>query len=113
LKAAKHSRQSVAVTIAGQPYVLRSDAEEAYVREVAGLVDRKLRHVARTTRTVATHKLAILTALQLADDLLREKRGRAELRRRVRERSRRMLAILHEGAGAAKAGRAGARVGEG
>jgi cell division protein ZapA len=87
-------KRSVAVTIAGQAYVLRSDAEEGYVREVAEMVDRKFRRVQRTTRQVATHKLAILTALQLADDLIRERERRAALRDKVRERSRRMLEAL-------------------
>jgi cell division protein ZapA len=87
-------KRSVAVTIAGQKYVLKSDADEAYVHSLAALVDEKMRQLARATKQVATHQLAILAALQIADDLARERRGRAELRRRVREQSRRMLAVI-------------------
>ncbi len=94
-------RRSVPVTIAGQRYVLRSDAEEAYVRELAGIVDERIGRVKRTSRTVATHKVAILTALQLADELVRERRRRAALRTAVRERAGRLLALLD---GAAEAG---------
>ncbi len=87
-------RRSVAVTIAGQRYVLKSDADETYVHTLAGYVDDKMRDVQRGSRQVATHQVAILAALQIADELHRERRRRAELRRRVREQSRRMLDVL-------------------
>ncbi len=87
-------RRSVAVTIAGQRYVLKSDADETYVNTLAGFVDARIRDVQRSSKQVATHQVAILAALQIADELFRERRGRAELRRRVREQSRRMLDAL-------------------
>jgi cell division protein ZapA len=82
------------VTIAGQRYVLKSDADESYVHSLASYVDDKFREVQRSTKQVATHQVAILAAMQIADALFREKRGRAELRRNVREHSRRMLAAI-------------------
>ena len=82
------------MTIAGQRYSLRSDADETYVNSLAGYVDEKIREVQRASKQVATHQVAILTALQIADELFRERRGRAELRRRVREQSRRMLDVI-------------------
>jgi hypothetical protein len=36
----------------------------------------------------------MLAALQIADDLVRERSGRAELRRRVREKSRAIRALI-------------------
>lgn len=87
-------KRSVSVTIAGQKYVLKSDADEGYVHSLAAMVDEKMRQLARGTKQVATHQLAILAALQIADDLERERRGRAELRKQVREQGRRMLAVI-------------------
>jgi cell division protein ZapA len=85
------------VTIAGQRYQLKSDADETYVNTLAGYVDGKMRDVRRASRQVATHEVAILAALQIADALFREKRARGELRKRVREQSRRLLdAIARE-----------------
>ena len=40
-------KRSVAVTIAGQRYTIKSDAEEAYVQSLADLVDQKVRDVQR------------------------------------------------------------------
>lgn len=93
-------KRSVAVHIAGQRYVLRSDADDGYVQRVAELVDERFRTVQRTTRQVATHRVAILTALQLADDLLQERQKRSTLRTKVRDRSRRMLDLIVQQLGA-------------
>ncbi len=81
-------KRSVAVTIAGQHYTIKSDAEEAYVHSLAGLVDDKMREVQRGAKTAAPHAVAVLAALQIADELVRERNGRAELRRRVRQETR-------------------------
>jgi cell division protein ZapA (FtsZ GTPase activity inhibitor) len=90
-------KRSVSVTIAGQRYDLRSDAEAAHVQRLAELVEERFRRAQRTSRQVATHKLAMLTALQLADELLAERARRAALRSEVRRRSRRMLQLLARG----------------
>lgn len=87
----------MAVHIAGQRYVLKSDADEQYVHSLASYVDDRIRDVQRSTKQVSTHQVAILAALQIADSLFRERRGRAELRKRVRDQSRRLLdAIARE-----------------
>jgi cell division protein ZapA len=81
-------KRSVAVTIAGQRYTIKSDAEEAYVHSLAGLVDDRMREVQRGAKTAPPHAVAVLAALQIADELVRERNGRAELRRRVRAETR-------------------------
>lgn len=87
-------KRSLAVNIAGQRYVLRSDEDDHYVRRLAGLVDERFRKIERSTRQVSTHAIAMLTALQLADEFLKEKQRRADLREEVRERSQRMLRLI-------------------
>jgi cell division protein ZapA len=84
----------VEVRIAGQSYAIKTDADEGYVHELAGFVDDRIREVQRGTRTVAMHSVAILAALHIADELFRERRGRKDLQRRVREKSRVILDYL-------------------
>ena len=43
--AAGESRTSVRVTIAGEQYTLRTDADEAYTRRCAALVDERMRAI--------------------------------------------------------------------
>jgi cell division protein ZapA len=87
-------KRSVAVTIAGQRYTIKSDAEEAYVHSLAGLVDERMKTVQRAAKTAPPHAVAVLAAMQLADELLRERGLRASLRQKVRERSRNLRQIL-------------------
>ena len=87
-------KRSVAVEIAGQRYVIKSDADEAYVHELAHYVDGRIDELRRATRTVSTPQVAILAALNIADDLFRERREGGELKRKVRERTKAVLEYL-------------------
>ncbi len=94
-------KRSFAVTIAGQRYTIKSDAEESYVQSLAALVDQRVRDVQRGAKAAPTHAVAVLAALQLADELSRsqeqldrERRRRADLRRRVRDHSRSIRALI-------------------
>jgi cell division protein ZapA len=66
--AAKHADDtSVRVEIFAQAYNLRgSDAE--YILKLAEYVDTKMRAVAKQTQTVDTVRLAVLAALNIADE---------------------------------------------
>ncbi len=61
---------SVEVEIFGAVYPVRGDHDREYLEELAGLVDHKMREVGNNVRTVDTSKIAILAALNLADELL-------------------------------------------
>jgi cell division protein ZapA len=81
-------RRSIAVTIAGQRYTIRSDADESYVHGLASLVEGKIKSVQRASKIAAPQAVAVLAALQLADELERERARRAGLRDRVKAQSR-------------------------
>jgi len=83
-------KAGVAVEIFGQQYVLKSGFPEEQVREVANYVDGKMKEVAEGTRTVDTLHLAILTALNIAQDYLQEQKGREELLQRLQENTERL-----------------------
>ncbi len=83
----------VKVQVAGQTLALRTDASLAYVRELAAMVDRRLATVReRENKVVSTQALALLCALQLADELVQAGARDRELRREVRARTERILA---------------------
>lgn len=86
--------RSFAVTIAGQRYTIKSDADAAYVQALASRVDARIREVQRGAKSQSLQAVAVLTALQLADELERERQRRSDLRRRVREKSRALRAFL-------------------
>lgn len=94
------TKRSVSVAIAGQRFVLRSDVDEATAQQLAGQVDRRIREIHRGVRgTVDSQQVAVLAALQLAEELHNERRAIAELKRQVRERSRALLRMLERAVG--------------
>jgi cell division protein ZapA len=88
------AKRSITVSIAGQPYSIRSDADEGYVNSLARLVDGKIREVQRGAKYASRDAVAVLAALQLADELERERRRRGELREKVRVRTRQIGRML-------------------
>jgi len=71
---------SVQVEIFGQVYSIKGKDDPSYIRELAALVDAKMKDVQKGTGTVDPHRVAILTALTITDELyrLREQHGALE-----------------------------------
>ncbi len=57
------------VEIYGQRYMIRGEADEAYVQELARRVDEQMRALAAEMKATTPTKLAVLTALNLAHEL--------------------------------------------
>jgi len=57
------------VEIFGAIYQVRGHQDPEYLQELATLVDGKMREIAQHVSTVDTAKIAILVALNLADEL--------------------------------------------
>lgn len=92
-------KRPIPIQIAGQRYVVRSDADESYVQSLARSVDTRV-NALKGSRMIATQADVVLAALQLADELHRQK----EQKRQIRERSQRLLDYLTQlGAGAGQA----------
>ncbi len=81
----------VEIRVFGQTYTVKTDEEEDYVREVARYVNEKMEDVLKRTRSVSTLNVAILTALNIADDLLRERDRRIALLKAVETKSRNLV----------------------
>ena len=66
--------QSVQVEIFGQVYSIKGMEDHAYIRELAAFVDAKMREVQKGTGTADSHRVAILTALTVSDELFQLRR---------------------------------------
>jgi len=62
------------VEIFGTVYHVRGEDNPEHLQEVAALVDQRMRDVAQQVSTVDTAKIAILAALNIADELHRHGR---------------------------------------
>lgn len=61
----------IVVDIHGQRYPVRSTLNEAYVQELASYVDAKMRVAAQEAPTGDSQRIAILAALNIADEYFR------------------------------------------
>ncbi len=59
----------VKVQIFGQTYSIHGELDPAYVQKLATYVDEKMQAIASATATIDTHKVAVLAALAIADEL--------------------------------------------
>jgi cell division protein ZapA len=63
----------VPVVIQGQRYPVRSNLEPAYVAELAAYVDEKMRLASEANDTSDFLRVAVLAALNLADEVFRQR----------------------------------------
>ena len=70
--------KTIDVEIYGQRFSIRGEADEVYVRRLAGFVDGQMRSLAEGMNTTTPSKLAVLTAINLAHQLFEVERKRAQ-----------------------------------
>ena len=66
-------KQSVEISILGQKYTLRGDSDPAYMQDLAAQVDARMRELSKPGDPI--HRVAILTAFILMDDLAKARRA--------------------------------------
>ncbi len=59
----------VTVTIYNEDYIVKGDEKPDYIEMLASYVDRRMRMVQQRNVNLSTSKVAVLTALNLADEL--------------------------------------------
>ncbi len=91
--------QDVTVNIFGSRYTLRTDGDPQRLIELAEGVDALMREAASAGGAAGADRIAVLVALNLADELARERRARNEDREDLSARTGRILEILNDEVG--------------
>ena len=85
--------------IFGQTYTVRG-ADPGYVEQLAGHVDAQMREVSRLPGVVDSLRIAVLAALNIADECFQlrtqAKKGSSELEKRATHLARELSAVLDE-----------------
>jgi len=84
----------VNVEIMGQNLVVASDADDHWIKAVAEAVDAKIKAIRASSRVVNSIDVAILAALNFADELERLKREHQEMLARIEAMSKRLSASI-------------------
>jgi len=97
----------VTVEIGGQRYPIRSGLEPAYVIELADYVDQKMRAASDGAPSTDLLSLAVLVALNLADECFRARQQQSSSHGELSERALRLEQLVDQALGAAGDGRVG------
>ncbi len=84
----------VTVEIAGQRYPIRSGLEPAYVIELAAYVDQKMRVATESAPASDMMGLAVLVALNLADEYFRARQQSSSAHGELNERALRLEQLV-------------------
>lgn len=71
-------KKTTEIIIMGQKFMVKSDSDDDYVHRVAAFVDNKINEVIQNTKSVASLNVAILAAMNIADEYLRFKRDKTD-----------------------------------
>jgi cell division protein ZapA len=82
--------KGVNVEIMGQQLIVASDGGDEWARTLAAAVDEKIKSIRANSQTVNSTNLAILAALNFAEELERLRRKHAELLEHLQRLNRRL-----------------------
>lgn len=89
--------EDVEVEILGQAFrIAAGDASSAYIRRLADYVDERMRAIAQTAQSMPLNRVAVLTALNIADDLLKLQDQHEHSSRWLQTKTEYLIALVHE-----------------
>jgi cell division protein ZapA len=89
-------KKALDVEILGQKITISSDAEEGYMLKVAGYVDNKMQELMQASKSVAKSNVAMLAALNIADEYHRLKDTHEAILQRLDQLSKKLSTTLTE-----------------
>jgi cell division protein ZapA len=89
-------KKALDVEILGQKFTISSDAEEGYMLKVAGYVDGKMQELIQATKPAAKANVAMLAALNIADEYHRLKDSHEAILQRLDILSKKLSTTLTE-----------------
>lgn len=84
------------IEIYDQTYSVQADGNEEYLNKLAAYVDTKMRTAAESARTVDSVKVAVLAALNIADELFTLKQRQETLEGPLRKRVEKCVAMVEK-----------------
>ncbi|GAB4177093.1 MAG: cell division protein ZapA [Calditrichia bacterium] len=86
----------IQVTILGKEYTLRSDAGEEHIKKVAYYLNEKMKLFSGQLSKKDPLKIAVLSALNIADELFRERAEKSHLYNAVEKESIHLEELLKD-----------------
>ena len=91
-----HDGNVIPITIQGQQYPIRTSLEPDYVLQLALFVDEKMRAASESTPSSDSLRLAVLAALNIADELFRCRDATNQRKGQLAERTEELERLLDQ-----------------
>ena len=78
-------KNRVTVEICGENYAIKGDVEPDRIKEIAGLVNLRMKQLANANPRLSTARIAVLAALNIADDSLRLEKDYKQIVKMLKE----------------------------
>ncbi len=88
--------ETIQVEIFGQKYSLKGGSDADYIRELAALVDSRMKDVQKGMGGADGYRIAILAALNLADELYRSRSQQKSMQKTAEISLRRLLELTEQ-----------------
>lgn len=86
--------ESIPVEIYGRTYLIRAKDNKQYIENLARMVHEKMEEVGAATKTVDSVRVAVLTALNLADEYTRASEHYEQQIRRLEAEREKLLEMI-------------------
>jgi cell division protein ZapA len=87
---------TVKIQIYDQSYNVNADGNEEYLHELAAFVDGKMRSIAESTHMVDSLKVAVLAALNIADEMFQTRKRQQEIEGPLRQRVENCVSMVEK-----------------
>ena len=84
------------IDIYDQFYYVNAEQNEEYIQELAAYVDGKMRTIAESTHMVDSLKVAVLAALNIADEMFTTRQKQQEIEGPLRKRVEKCVAMVEK-----------------
>ena len=84
------------VYILGQKYTIKGDSPEGHIRELAGLIDLKIKEVYKANPGMTSTQAFIVTLFNIADELYKLKDEQEDIAKHIEEKTK-VLTGLFDG----------------
>lgn len=87
------------VEIFGQTYTIRGESDASYILKLADYLDNHMREVAKKHPNSSPHKISMLAALNIANEVFRLKEKEKNNNLLIEEKTKVLVEILDKGVG--------------
>lgn len=86
----------IKIEILGREYIIKTDRDEGYVKEICNYLDKKAQEIMVSGGTVTTLDVIIKIAVKIADELFKVKEENLNLKNQIERESRMLIQYIDE-----------------